>query len=124
MQKDGMRRPEQPGLKAHRGGCGRLKPVRLDSQCKYAVVARGQADGYLRLPTRRDYVEKIWDHAAGSIIATEAGAVVSDVEGRTLDFTHGRRLERNRGIICASPAIHSRVIDAINNLGLAQDHAT
>jgi hypothetical protein len=29
------------------------EPVRLDSQCKYAVVARGQADAYLRLPTKQ-----------------------------------------------------------------------
>jgi len=26
---------------------------------------RGQADAYLRLPTRKGYVERIWDHAAG-----------------------------------------------------------
>ncbi len=36
-------------------------PARLDSQAKYAVVARGQADAYLRLPTKKDYVERIWD---------------------------------------------------------------
>lgn len=35
-------------------------PARLDSQCKYAVVARGDADIYLRIPTRPGYVEKIW----------------------------------------------------------------
>jgi 3'(2'), 5'-bisphosphate nucleotidase len=32
-------------------------PARLDSQCKYAVVARGQADGYLRMPTKMGYIE-------------------------------------------------------------------
>lgn len=99
------------------GGAG--EPVRLDSQCKYAVVARGQADAYLRLPTRKDYVEKIWDHAAGMLIAAEAGAVVSDVSGAELDFTHGRTLQANRGIICALPDIHPRIIDAIDRLGIA-----
>ncbi|MBZ0172739.1 MAG: hypothetical protein K8E66_10195, partial [Phycisphaerales bacterium] len=53
------------------------EPVRLDSQCKYAVVARGQADAYLRLPTRPGYVERIWDHAAGSLIAAQSGAAVT-----------------------------------------------
>ncbi len=48
-------------------------PRRMDSQAKYAVVARGEADIYLRLPTRADYREKIWDHAAGSLIVAEAG---------------------------------------------------
>jgi HAL2 family 3'(2'),5'-bisphosphate nucleotidase len=86
------------------------EPVRVDSQCKYALVARGQADAYLRLPTSAEYVEKIWDHAAGSILATEAGAVVTDVTGAALDFSHGPTLAVNRGVICASPAIHGRIL--------------
>jgi len=93
--------------------------ARLDSQCKYAVVARGQADAYLRMPTRKDYVEKIWDHAAGSLIATEAGAVVTDVTGSPLDFGRGRRLEANRGVVCAVGAVHPMIIRAIDELGIA-----
>ncbi len=92
---------------------------RLDSQCKYAIVARGQADAYLRMPTRRDYTEAIWDHAAGSILAAEAGAVVTDITGLPLQFAHGRRLEANRGVVCAAPGIHGRIIEAIAALGIA-----
>ncbi|MGA1045902.1 MAG: inositol monophosphatase family protein, partial [Phycisphaerales bacterium] len=88
-------------------------PVRLDSQCKYAVVARGQAHAYLRLPTKAGYVERIWDHAAGSLVATEAGAIVTDIDGKPLDFSHGRGLETNRGIVAASAALHPRLIEAI-----------
>jgi len=84
----------------------------------YAVVARGQADAYLRMPTSKTYVEKIWDHAAGSIIATEAGAIVTDITGAALDFTHGQRLETNRGVVCAAPHIHGRIIKAIDSLGI------
>ncbi len=91
--------------------------VRLDSQAKYAVVARDQADVYLRLPSHRGYVEKIWDHAAGELVAQEAGLVVSDFKGRALDYSHGRRLEKNRGIIVAAAHHHSRLIDAIRRLG-------
>lgn len=93
-------------------------PARLDSQCKYAVVARGQAEAYLRLPTRRDYVEKIWDHAAGMIVAEEAGAIVTDVLGRPLDFSKGAGLSANRGVICASRAFHGPIRQAISALGL------
>lgn len=35
-------------------------PVRMDSQCKYASIARGDASIYLRLPTIKNYEEKIW----------------------------------------------------------------
>lgn len=93
-------------------------PARLDSQCKYAVVARGQADVYLRMPTKKGYVEKIWDHAAGAIIATEAGAVVTDITGARLDFTHGRLLRGNHGIVCAAADVHGRVIEVIERLGI------
>ena len=92
------------------------EPVRLDSQCKYAVTARGQADAYLRMPTRAGYVERIWDHAAGSLIATEAGCFVTDIFGRALDFSKGRGLEANKGIVCAPPRVHGLAIGAIEAL--------
>jgi len=93
--------------------------LRLDSQAKYAVVARGQADAYLRMPTRPGYREKIWDHAAGALCATEAGSVVTDITGSPLDFSHGPTLAKNRGVICGTPEIHSRIIQAIAELGYA-----
>lgn len=100
---------------------GGYESVRLDSQCKYAVVARGQADAYLRMPTKKGYREKIWDHAAGSIIATEAGCPVSDINDIGLDFSHGTTLELNRGIVCAAPRLHGTIIEAIGALGLGAD---
>jgi len=92
--------------------------VRLDSQTKYGVVASGAADAYLRLPTRPGYVERIWDHAAGSLVATEAGAIVTDITGRPLDFSRGRGLEDNRGIVCSIPAVHERIIGRITDMNL------
>lgn len=89
------------------------EPYRIDSQCKYAAVARGDASIYLRLPTRKDYREKIWDHAAGKAVVEAAGGRVTDVDGRDLDFTHGRTLDRNRGIIATSGAIHEQVLEAV-----------
>lgn len=83
-------------------------PVRLDSQAKYATVAKGDAQIYLRLPTRKDYREKIWDHGAGVIIVEEAGGTVTDAYGEPLDFGQGRRLENNRGVI-ATAGEHAKV---------------
>lgn len=97
------------------------EPARLDSQCKYAVVARGQADAYLRLPTRKGYVERIWDHAAGCCIACETGAFVTDIFGHNLDFSHGRGLEKNKGIVCAPPRVHGLMLRAIKELGIGVD---
>jgi 3'(2'), 5'-bisphosphate nucleotidase len=88
-------------------------PLRLDSQAKYAVVARGEADVYLRLPTRADYREKIWDHAAGVLIVEEAGGRVTDMNGRPLDFTRGRELAVNQGVIVTNGRLHERVLAAL-----------
>ena len=98
------------------GGAG--ESARLDSQCKYAVVARGQADAYLRLPTRADYVEKIWDHAGGMLVAQESGMIVSDIHGKPLDFSQGAGLKNNNGVICASTKYHDQIITAIKKLGI------
>jgi len=95
-------------------------PLRMDSQAKYAVVARGEAEIYLRLPTRADYREKIWDHAAGALIVTESGGVVSDIHGRPLEFRHGRELVANRGVIVSNGRLHRRVIQAIEAIGLGR----
>ncbi len=92
------------------------RPVRIDSQCKYAVVARGEADGYLRLPTSPTYREKIWDHAAGAIIVEEAGGRVTDVRGLPLNFSRGIRLEDNQGIVATNGFIHDPIIDALEQI--------
>jgi 3'(2'), 5'-bisphosphate nucleotidase len=90
-----------------------LPPIKMDSQCKYAVVARGEASIYLRLPKDASYEEMIWDHAAGSLIVVEAGGVVSDTRGAPLDFSGGRRLARNRGIVASNGRLHQRVLEAV-----------
>jgi HAL2 family 3'(2'),5'-bisphosphate nucleotidase len=91
-------------------------PVRMDSQAKYAAVARGDASIYLRLPTRADYVERIWDHAAGAIVIEEAGGTVTDVDGRPLDFSRGRGLSGNRGVIATSGPVHAAVLAAVRGV--------
>ncbi len=91
------------------------EPLRLDSQTKYAVVARGDASIYLRLP-RGGYVENVWDHAAGFLIVTEAGGRVSDVQGRPLDFTTGSRMTANSGIVAAAASIHGEVVAAVRSV--------
>lgn len=88
------------------------EPLRLDSQAKYAEVARGGADVYLRLPTRPGYVERIWDHAAGVAVIEEAGGRVTDVTGAPLDFTRGRGLENNRGVVATNGPLHDAVLAA------------
>ena len=92
--------------------------ARLDSQAKYGVVARGEADIYLRLPTRADYFEKIWDHAGGVLVVEEAGGKATDVGGRPLNFKLGRELRENRGVVVTNGLLHDRVLAALKEVGV------
>jgi 3'(2'), 5'-bisphosphate nucleotidase len=87
----------------------------MDSQAKYGIVARGEATIYLRVPSpsEKDYREKIWDHAAGSIIAEEAGGKVTDVLGRPLDFSCGAKMKKNQGVIVTNGILHDVVLEAL-----------
>jgi 3'(2'), 5'-bisphosphate nucleotidase len=90
-------------------------PVRMDSQAKYAVLAAGQAELYLRLlsPQKPDYKEKIWDQAAGSLVVEEAGGWVTDLDGKTLDFSAGRSLSFNRGILASNGHLHAVALKSL-----------
>lgn len=92
------------------------RPVRIDSQAKYAVLALGGAELYLRIPTNPRRREKIWDHAAGSIVVTEAGGSVTDLDGVPLDFGRGRTLSINRGIVASNGSVHEKVLHALRGL--------
>jgi len=101
-------------LAAIAGKLGIVKPsVRMDSQAKYGSIARGAGDIYLRLPVSTTYVEKIWDHAAGDIIVREAGGTVTDVQGKRLNFSKGRTLVENKGVVAAPSAVHAQVLEAV-----------
>ncbi|XP_010675597.2 PAP-specific phosphatase HAL2-like [Beta vulgaris subsp. vulgaris] len=99
---------------AHSAGL-RTKPLRVYSMVKYAAIARGDAEIYMRF-ARAGYKEKIWDHAAGVLIVQEAGGVVTDAGGRPLDFSRGIYLEGiDRGIIaCSGAVLHEKIISAVD----------
>lgn len=94
---------------------GKAAPVRIDSQVKYALLAAGEGEIYLRLlsPDRLEYREKIWDQAAGSIIVEEAGGMVTDLDGKELDFSQGRTLKLNRGICASNGVLHMKALEAL-----------
>jgi 3'(2'), 5'-bisphosphate nucleotidase len=98
---------------------GKADPVRMDSQVKYALLASGKGEIYLRLlsPDKKDYRERIWDQAAGLIIVEEAGGKVTDLDGRSLDFSQGRTLRNNRGVCASNGILHDAALKALKDIG-------
>ncbi|KAI3456279.1 hypothetical protein Pfo_012942 [Paulownia fortunei] len=93
----------------------RNQPLRVHSMVKYAAIARGDAEVFMKFP-RTGYKEKIWDHAAGVVIIQESGGVVTDAGGQPLCFSRGMHLEGlDRGIIaCCGASLHEKILRAVD----------
>ncbi|KAJ4951109.1 hypothetical protein NE237_027941 [Protea cynaroides] len=89
-------------------------PVRIDSQAKYGALSRGDGAIYLRFP-HKGYREKIWDHAAGFVVVTEAGGVATDAAGNPLDFSKGKFLDLDTGIIVTNQKLMPLLLKAVRD---------
>lgn len=43
-------------------------------------------------------------------------AQVTDIDGQPLDFSHGRTLARNRGVVATNARIHGEVLAAVREV--------
>jgi 3'(2'), 5'-bisphosphate nucleotidase len=104
-------------LKSHLGNEEEIK--QFDSQAKYVMVAAGKFDLFLRLPPANNpnYREKIWDHAAGALIVEEAGGAVTDISGKRFDFSRGRAMEENRGVVVSNGKFHDDIVEFLSGNG-------
>lgn len=82
-------------------GVRRLGSAALD----LCYVAAGRLDGYWELSL------KPWDVAAGGLIASEAGAIVTNLRG-TADY-----LSPPQSILAASPGLHARMLELLQKSG-------
>lgn len=71
-------------------------------------VAQGEADLYLQ--TGR--AGKLWDSCAPEAIATGCGVRFTDPTGASFDYRR-TMLDLDRGVLCATPAIHEALVSAL-----------
>ena len=98
--------------------------TRMDSQAKYAMVARGAAEYYVRLPSPT-YVENKWDHAAGKVVIEEAGGQWTDTNGNAnVDFgLPGAKLPSTvRGILASNGgSFHTQLVETYQKIQSSQN---
>jgi len=79
------------------GGIRRLGAASLD----FCFLADGRFAGYYEMSL------KPWDYAAGSLIAAEAGAVLTDFEGAPLDIF------QSAGVVATNGRFHPRLLSEV-----------
>lgn len=82
------------------------------AQMRYVALAVGGCNAIVKIPRKKDYRSKVWDHAGGMLIAEEVGLVVSDLDGGRVDCGSGRALSCF-GMVVAPPGVHGRVVETV-----------
>ncbi|KAF4580996.1 myo-inositol-1(or 4)-monophosphatase [Ophiocordyceps camponoti-floridani] len=80
------------------------------SHVRYAALILGGGNVLVRVPASGRDESCIWDHAGAQLLYSELGGLATDLDGRPLDFTAGRYLCRNRGLVVAHEGVHGRVL--------------
>jgi myo-inositol-1(or 4)-monophosphatase len=108
----GARMLAHDGLFAHKGWAQAWPKMHTGSRnsmaYRMALVGAGDWDACLTLRPKSD-----WDLAAADLIATEAGAQVSDPSGLT--FRYDLQSNTKSGVICAGPALHGLILERVLN---------
>ena len=104
-----------PALEDVKRACGVTESVMLDSQTKFGMLARGDADVFPRI-TRHD--QFIWDVLPGAVVATEAGCAVTDAAGAPLSYVRGRTLRTNTVLSARTAALNERMVRAAAQSGV------
>ncbi|WP_257463231.1 inositol monophosphatase family protein [Archangium lipolyticum] len=89
---------------------------RYDGMVKYALLAAGAADLYVRGPRDpRKNPHKLWDHVAGTALVRAAGGQVTGLDGRAVDFSQGTEL-RTPGLLVSNGRVHMRLVEAMERV--------
>lgn len=83
------------------------------SQMRYMALAVGGCDIKLRIARSKDKRPYVWDHAGGHLIYREVGGMLTNLDGKELDFKTGRRLEGFWAMIAAPEVIHARILETV-----------
>lgn len=87
---------------------------------RWAVMAAGAANMTVWVYKKRDRYAKIWDHAGAMLLFEEVGGTITDVHGKEIDLTAGRKLSSNFGFVAAPKSIHHVVLEAVHDALRAQ----
>ncbi|AAD19058.1 bisphosphonucleoside 3(2')-phosphohydrolase-like protein [Chlamydia pneumoniae TW-183] len=91
-------------------------PRRVESQYKYALVAEGAVDFFIRYPFI-DSPARAWDHVPGAFLVEEAGGRVTDALGAPLEYRKESLVLNNHAVILASgdQETHETTLAALQN---------
>ncbi|KAH8681723.1 hypothetical protein BX600DRAFT_375596 [Xylariales sp. PMI_506] len=83
---------------------------------RWVTMALGAANMTVWIYKRRDRYAKIWDHAGAMLLFEEVGGKVTDVDGKDIDLTIGRKMTANYGFVAAPSSVHAVVLKTVHDV--------
>ena len=81
---------------------------------KVCQVARGEAEVHINTNFRASK----WDVAAPQVILEEAGGILTDLDGHSIDYKSEETGLVRSYIASANPALHKKILQELRNLGI------
>ncbi|KXX75244.1 hypothetical protein MMYC01_208429 [Madurella mycetomatis] len=83
---------------------------------RWAVISLGLANFTVWVYKKRDRYAKIWDHAGAMLLFEEVGGIITDVHGKPIDLSSGRKLNANFGFVAAPRNLHHVVLRTVHDI--------
>ena len=84
---------------------------------RWATLALNLGNTTVWVYKRPDRRAKVWDHAGAMLLFEETGGKITDVQGKKIDLTAGRKLVANLGFVAArGEALHARVLKTVQEV--------
>ncbi|KAI1173309.1 carbohydrate phosphatase [Nemania sp. FL0916] len=83
---------------------------------RWVTLGLGLANVTVWVYRKRERTGKIWDHAGAMLLFEEIGGKITDIDGKDIDLTAGRKLVANHGFVAAPKNIHAQVLKTVHEV--------
>ncbi|CAM1510630.1 Fc.00g009650.m01.CDS01 [Cosmosporella sp. VM-42] len=83
---------------------------------RWAVLAMGLGNTTVWVYKRKDRYAKAWDHAGAMLLFEETGGKITDVHGKDIDLSVGRKMSANFGFVAAPADLHVKVLEVVHQV--------
>ncbi|KAI0405400.1 carbohydrate phosphatase [Xylaria palmicola] len=83
---------------------------------RWVALGLGLANMTVWVYKKRERTGKIWDHAGAMLLFEEVGGKITDIDGKDIDLTVGRKLAANHGFVAAPKDLHDEVLKTVQRV--------
>ncbi|KAI0006486.1 carbohydrate phosphatase [Xylariaceae sp. FL0662B] len=83
---------------------------------RWVTLGLGLADMTIWVYKQRSRTGKIWDHAGAMLLFEEMGGKITDIDGKDIDLSVGRKMTANHGFVAAPRAMHNTVLTLVQQV--------